>query len=452
MAGDLACSRLDFGRPVDQHILAHALAAIGGRGGRHGLGGRIPFAGHVALGHLHFGYRPHRLAVGAVQHIEKALLGGLGDRLHNLSIVRDVANDAGGGDVAVPHAMMDHLVVPFAHAGLDVQRHQAVAEQVVAVPVDAHHVGVGQLYPAIDQAQFLVGRHRRPAAGIARRFRLARNQPGVVAEFTFPRNGVEYPLALAGLDVEAADIALGGGRGRGADHNGVLHHQRRCMQADDAAVGIHLLVVILAQVDHAVLAEGRIGQARLRIEGEHRVADGDVEDALVGAVGPIGAAQARTLAAAIALTFVMAVHPQKLAGGAVQAYHVAAMAGCGVDLSVHEQRRGLVVGIQVRAQRVGGEAPHHLQLVEARRVDLIQRRVAGAGKIIGIVEPLAVLRVALRLGHGALRSKKRKGRGTGHHRPAVDREHCRHFLLNVSQIVSAIGGIYCDLSTRQKRV
>ena len=160
------------------------------------------------------------------------------------------------------------------------------------------------------------------------------------------------------------------------------------MQADHALVGVHHLVVILAQVDGAALAEGGIGQAGLGIQREHGVAAGDIDDAFVGAVGPVADAQARAAARSDALAFVMGVHPQQLAGAGIQADHVAAEAGGAIDAAFHHQRRGLVVGVQARAQGVGAEAPGQFQLVEVGGIDLVQRRIAGAGQIIGVMQPV----------------------------------------------------------------
>src|SRR6185312_17565144 len=114
--------------------------------------------------------------------------------------------------------------------------------------------------------------------------------------------------------------------------------------------------------------------------------------------GPIGTPQARTLAAARTWTLVVAMHPQEFAGGSVQAHHVAAEARGGVDPAVHEQRGGLIVRIEVGTQRIGGKAPHHLQLVEVGRVDLLEWRVTGAVEVVGVMQPLALLQLARSLG------------------------------------------------------
>ena len=122
------------------------------------------------------------------------------------------------------------------------------------------------------------------------------------------------------------------------------------MQADHAPVGVHLLVVILAQIDHAACAEVRIGKAGLGVQREHVVAAGDIDDPFIGAVGPIADAQAGTAARADALAFVIGVHPQEFAGAGIQADHVAAETGGGIEAALDHQRRGLEVGVQARAE------------------------------------------------------------------------------------------------------
>ncbi len=49
---------------------------VSGRLGRHGLSGRIPLTGHIALGNGFFLDRPHGLARFAIEHVQDALLGG----------------------------------------------------------------------------------------------------------------------------------------------------------------------------------------------------------------------------------------------------------------------------------------------------------------------------------------------------------------------------------------
>ena len=123
------------------------------------------------------------------------------------------------------------------------------------------------------------------------------NSPGL-------RDRVEDPQALAGAHVEAADVTLHvrlAGRHatramRGADDDDVAGDRRRGMQPDLARHRIDLLIVVLLQVDDAVVAEPRDAHAGLRVQRDELIAGRDVEDALLFAVGPVREAAARELA------------------------------------------------------------------------------------------------------------------------------------------------------------
>ncbi len=68
-------------------------------------------------------------------------------------------------------------------------------------------VAGGRFDGQVDQAELFVDGDLRPDAGVAGVLGRA-VEPGIVAEFAFDRNGVEDPEALAGADVEAADVAF----------------------------------------------------------------------------------------------------------------------------------------------------------------------------------------------------------------------------------------------------
>ena len=130
-----------------------------------------------------------------------------------------------------------------------------------------------QLDRQIRHPQFFVDRDLPPDAGVAGvRPRVV--HPGVVAELARPRNRVEDPQPLAGLDVEPADVALlvglaarhAAGQVRGADDDGVPGDDRRGVQADLAGDEIDRLIVVQLQIDDAVLAEARDRRAGLRVE------------------------------------------------------------------------------------------------------------------------------------------------------------------------------------------
>ncbi len=154
--------------------------------------------------------------------------------------------------------------------------------------------------------ELFVDRDLSPHAGIAGvhpRFFF----PRVVAELAELRNRVKDPQALAGFDVEAADVALfvlpafwrAAGHVRGADDDGVLRDDRRRVQADLAGDGIHHLVVVELQIDQAVDAEAPHELARHRVQRDELIAGRDVEHALVVlTVGPVREPASRRACAA----------------------------------------------------------------------------------------------------------------------------------------------------------
>src|SRR6202521_5323932 len=106
---------------------------------------------------------------------------------------------------------------------------------------------------------------------------------------------MEDPQALARAHVEAAYIALlvrlaarrAAGQMRGADDDDVLRDDRRRVQADLTLHEVHDLVIVLLQIDDAVLAEPRHERAGLGVERDELVARRHVENSLLAAVGPV---------------------------------------------------------------------------------------------------------------------------------------------------------------------
>ena len=97
-----------------------------------------------------------------------------------------------------------------------------------------------------------------------------------------------------------------------------------------------------------------------------------------------------------ARAFIDGIHPDLFAGGAVQADHVAARTGGAIQLALDEQRRAFIDIFRPRPQRIGLEPPRDFEVVEISGIDLVQRRVTRIGKIIGVIAPFRVWRVAAR--------------------------------------------------------
>ena len=300
--------------------------------------------------------------------------------------------------------MMHVLEVPFPLARFEIDADQRIPEQIVAGPVAAIDVLGGIFDRQIDEAEVLVDRNLRPHAGIAvdgPRLVL----PGVVAELAGTRNRVERPEQLAGLHVERADepfrVVVRDDRHpfleRRPDDDHVLDDGGRRVQPDFTGFEIDRLALAehraLLQIDDAVLAERRNHGAVLRIELDQAVARRHVQDALVAlAVGPVGDAAAGELPRrdrrAVALT--VAVRPDQLARFAVERDDRPPRSRRRVEHASDRERRPFELELGTRAEVVGLEPPGDLQLVEVRRVDLIERRVLRPVHVGGVMRPVAV--------------------------------------------------------------
>ena len=319
----------------------------------------------------------------------------------------------------VPDAVVHELEVPLALAGVEVDRHQALGEQVVAGPVAAVVVGRRGLDRQVRDAQLLVHGDLRPDPGVAGvDGRVV--QPGLAPELARLRDGVEDPQALARPHVEAADVALrvAPAAGVAARAEGGAHDDHvpgdggRGVQPDFARDRIDVLVVVQLEVDDAVLAEAGDRPPGPGRQGDQPVARRDVQDALVAAVAPVGQPASRQppRRRLAARSLVEAVGPQQLARAGVERRHRAARAGRRVDDAVHHQRRRLELVLGDRAEIVRLEPPGDLQLVEVPRVDLVERGVARMAEVAAVRRPLAAGGTGLGPQRGAGR-QQHQGRG-----------------------------------------
>ena len=387
-----------LGREVDQVVDADPLPVERRRPGRERLGGRGRLAGHVRLRHGPLVDGPHRFAGGAVEHVEERLLAGLRERLDVAPVDGEVDEDGGAGQVEVPDVVVNRLEVPDPLAGLEVEGDDAVREQVVAGPVPAVEVAGRHLHREVHVAQLGVDGHLAPypgVPGVAPRI----VQPGVVPEFVGARNGVEYPLPLAGPDVVAPDVPgrflLRGGRHPGqvggADYDDPVGGDGRRVQPDLAGDGVDVLVEALLQVDHAAGAEARRPAAGAGVQRDQAVAGGDVEDHPVAAVVPVRQAAPREppRRPRAPLALVEPVRPQQLAGGRVEGGGGAARAGGRVEHAVDHERGRLEDVLRARAEVLGAEPPRRFQGAEVAGVDLVQGGVAGVAEVSPVGRPLA---------------------------------------------------------------
>ena len=269
-------------------------------------------------------------------------------RLDLLAVDGDVREDRRRRIVVVEEIVMHGLVVPDALAGRRIDAHDRRAVQVVAEPRAAIHVVGDAGRRQIHVAELIVRAHQRPdvaGAGVLPRIadpRLDRRR------IVRGRHDVEGPAQLAGAHVVGAHVAgiafdlrrriLIDHRRAHDDH--VARDQRHRVPAIAGAARTD----IGAQIDDAVLAEGRDRLAGFRIE-RVEIAIAERDDARVGAFAPIrhaaiGAAANRIGAGAVNAGLL---HPDRLAGFRIERFGKAD-AVRGVEHAVdHDRRRAEVV-------------------------------------------------------------------------------------------------------------
>ena len=125
-------------------------------------------------------------------------------------------------------------------------------------------------------------------------------------------------------------------------------------------------------------------RAGFRVERDELIAGRHVEHARsAAAVGPAMRARVPTAAAAAAAALALAdcavASRASRRSAASSATAALACASRHEDTAVYHQRRDLQVALTARAERVGPAAPGHFEVVEILSIDLIERRVPGAG-------------------------------------------------------------------------
>ena len=199
---------------------------------------------------------------------------------------------------------------------------------------------------------------------------------------------------------------------RSHDHD-VLGDDGSRVQADLAGDRIEHLIVVLLQIEDAVLAERAHRNPGLRIERDELIPERHHEDALVALpVRPVRHTAPRQQARRRrgALAFVDPVHPQQLAGCGIDGHGVASRSDRGIEHAVDHQRGRLEVVVGADAEDIRLESPGDLQLAEVSCVDLIVRDVARASQIAAVGAPLSSLRARLTIDvRGDARHSKEQG-------------------------------------------
>ena len=205
------------------------------------------------------------------------------------------------------------------------------------------------------------------------------------------RDGVEHPLHLAGLRVDREDVPAGyvalAARAADVDH-AVVHLRRAGEPVAHADRRGDLRIAFLQHVEDdvrlAVGAEGRDRLAGFRVEREQERSSRRVDHA-VGIDRP-ALAEDVAFARAAADLLGHVERPQQMAVDRVDGVDAAARIG-DVCRAVDDDRRRLI------ADAVDDpvlEQPARRQRLHVARVDLVERRVAGAGQIQVVQNPVDV--------------------------------------------------------------
>ena len=199
--------RLDLRGVVDEIVFLQPLLRVRSGLRRYRLRRRCLLAWHVALQHLGLRHRPDWRPGRAIEGVDPALLRRRRQHLPPLSVHRDVEQVGRHRRVVVPDVVMDHLEVPTLLAGLHVERHDAVAVEVVTVPMPAVLVAERHADRDIDETQRGIRGIRRPRVVLAdtRRADFGSVLPGIRPFLTLLRDQVEFPQLFAGANVEPAN-------------------------------------------------------------------------------------------------------------------------------------------------------------------------------------------------------------------------------------------------------
>ena len=368
-------------RKIDQRGVRDTLQIEGLRPTWEGLSRRGALARNVARWHRLFFDRPYRLAGNPVENVQKSLFGHLGNGLDLLAVNLDVDQGRRRGQVVVPETVMHRLEMPNPLAGLRIDTHQALREQIVSQSVTAVPIVGRRANRQVDITQVQVSAHHGPHIGVAAVAPRA-VLPGVCTQLTALRNGMEYPALLPGADIESAHVPRGHLfvsrpiHNRGADDHDIAdNHWSR----DDAVVFfIDFAAQSFGQINRAAVSETRIRQTGLGIERPKARVVGGHENASSTSVRPIR--DTTVVESEVGWTPSLArlcIEPPNLrAGGCLERHHKAER-GADVERIVdHDRRRleaekrELAVGFhQLGVRR--GPRPCHFQVGNVAFMDLI---------------------------------------------------------------------------------
>src|SRR5262249_51259631 len=155
--------------------------------------------------------------------------------------------------------------VPLVLAGVGIDRHDRIAEKVLAGSIAAVVIRGGAADGHEDQAAILVGGHE-PAPGVRAGAAFpSLVHPRLIAHLSWTADGLKFPGLLAGAGIEGARVAgwtvllFAGSR---ADHDQIPDDR------GNAPVGDH-------HVDLAFAAEARVEFAGVRVETDQPIRAGE---------------------------------------------------------------------------------------------------------------------------------------------------------------------------------
>src|SRR6267143_1809771 len=328
-----------------------------------------------------------RCAVRAIQDVDPAGPARFGDALAGPAVDHGIEEHDRTGRVVVPDVVMDLLEVPHVLAGLRLQRDHRRAVQVVAFPHRPVVIGPAVAGREVEEAELRIERGRVPDRGAAAHRMVRAGGPGLAATLPRPGQRVPAPLDLAALGVQCGDAPT--------------HAE---FAARDAAV--HETVVVERRAGDGVavlpLLDRRLPGhlAGLHVERDDvRVELTEVEQPLAhgeSTVDPPAAYGGDLLVDA------GPVLPEDLARLGVQREDIV-VARDHVHDPVLDEGRGLERVLAADAGALQARHPGALELLDVAGVDLGQRRVALVGEVAAVGDPVLAHRapeqlVDLRIG------------------------------------------------------
>ena len=332
-----------------------------------------------------FGDLRHQLFVDAdewraalpIEQVHPASLASLSETFDGLAIHLHVEQHIRTDDVVVPDVVVDLLEVPLAGAGLGIQRHDGLSEQVVTRARTAIQVRRRVANGHVQHAQVGIECRRLPHRPAAELPHIRAGRPRVVAEFARAGDGEEAPHLLARVRIVGshmpADLILRAGDAN--EYHAVPEQWRHCLGIASAWI-----VVLHAPGD---LARARVERRQLGVE----LTDEHLAATEANAAIDLTAAERQRGNT----TQLGDVPPHLITSGRFERVHLALRSG-DVHRPVDDDGRALEGGRRAVAADV--IRPGALEIGDVARFDLIQRRVALVEEVAAVDRPVVASGIA----------------------------------------------------------